>query len=125
MEKYRFKKIRLRNSVIETINGTKQLIVWNGETVNGVNPDNGKLYWSVDFKPEYGMAIGAPRVWNDLVFVMGFNGKSGAIKISKDSRSASLLWGLDRRLGVAGTFIPLTSMMDTFIQEDKRSFSMH
>ena len=98
------KKSGYGTPVIETINGTKQLIVWNGETVNGVNPDNGKSYWSVDFKPEYGMAIGAPRVWNDLVFVMGFNGKSGAIKISKDSRSASLLWGLDRRLGVAGTF---------------------
>lgn len=90
--------------IIETINGTKQLIVWNGETVNGVDPDTGQLYWSVKFKPEYGMAIGAPRIWKDLVFVMGFNGKSGTIKVAKDSKSASLLWGLDRRLGVAGTF---------------------
>ena len=90
--------------IIETINGTKQLIIWNGETVNGVDPDTGQLYWSVKFKPEYGMAIGAPRIWKDLVFVMGFNGKSGTIKVAKDSKSASLLWGLDRRLGVAGTF---------------------
>ncbi len=88
--------------VIETIHGTEQLIVWHGETVNGVDPDTGKIYWSVNFKPEFGMAIGAPRVWNDLVYVMGYNGKSGTVKVSKDSRSASLLWGLDRRLGVAG-----------------------
>ena len=37
--------------VIETINGTNQLIVWHGESVNSVNPENGELYWSVDFKP--------------------------------------------------------------------------
>tara|TARA_B100001175_G_scaffold311004_1_gene314836 strand:- start:704 stop:2065 length:1362 start_codon:yes stop_codon:yes gene_type:complete len=88
--------------VIETINGTNQLIVWHGESVNSVNPENGELYWSVDFKPEFGMAIGAPRIWNDLIYVMGYNGKSGTIRVSKDSKSAELLWGLDRRLGVAG-----------------------
>ncbi|NIP98487.1 MAG: PQQ-binding-like beta-propeller repeat protein, partial [Akkermansiaceae bacterium] len=88
--------------VIETVNGHRQLLVWDAENVNGLNPDTGEVYWSVSFKPEFGMAIGAPRVWKDLVYVMGFNGKSGAIRVGADGRSARLVWGRDLRKGVAG-----------------------
>ena len=88
--------------VIETINGHLQLLVWDAENVNGLDPDTGTVYWSVPFKPEYGMAIGAPRVWKDLVFVMGFNNKSAAIRVAPDGRSARLAWGRNLRKGVAG-----------------------
>lgn len=88
--------------VIETINGHRQLLVWDAENVNGLDPDTGALHWSVPFKPEYGMAIGAPRVWKDLVFVMGFNNKSGAVRVAPDGRSARLVWGRNLRKGVAG-----------------------
>ena len=88
--------------VIETINGHRQLLVWDAENVNGLDPETGAVHWSVAFKPEYGMAIGAPRVWKDLVFVMGFNNKSGAVRVAPDGKSARLAWGRNLRKGVAG-----------------------
>ena len=48
------------------------------------------------------MAVGAPRVWKDLVYVMGFNGKSAAIRVDTEGRSAKVAWGRDLRKGVAG-----------------------
>ncbi|MEO1835423.1 MAG: PQQ-binding-like beta-propeller repeat protein [Akkermansiaceae bacterium] len=88
--------------VIESINGHRQLLVWDAENVNGLNPKTGKVYWSVSYKPDYGMSIGAPRVWKDLVYVMGYNGKSAAIRVTPDGKSAKLVWGRDLRKGVAG-----------------------
>lgn len=88
--------------VIETVNGHRQLLVWDAENLNGLDPESGKVFWSVPFKPEYGMAIGAPRVWKDLIFVMGFNNKSGVIRVAADGQSARLVWGRNIRKGVAG-----------------------
>nr|MBR9810797.1 PQQ-binding-like beta-propeller repeat protein [bacterium] len=88
--------------VIETVNGHRQLLVWDAENVNGLDPKTGEVFWSVEFKPEYGMAVGAPRVWKDLVYVMGFNGKSAAIRVDSEGRSAKVAWGRDLRKGVAG-----------------------
>ena len=88
--------------MIETVNGHRQLLVWDAENVNGLDPKTGEVFWSVEFKPEYGMAVGAPRVWKDLVYVMGFNGKSAAIRVDSEGRSAKVAWGRDLRKGVAG-----------------------
>lgn len=90
--------------VIHTINGTEQLLVWHGESVNSLNPDTGELFWSIPFKPAYGMSVGAPVVADDLVYVMGYNGKSTAIRVSHDGRSAERVWGPHPKLGVAGVF---------------------
>jgi outer membrane protein assembly factor BamB len=88
--------------VIANIHGKRQLLIWHGEAVNGLDPKSGEVFWSAPFKPEYGMSIGAPRVWKDLVFVMGFNRKSGALRVAPDSKSAELAWGLDIRKGGSG-----------------------
>ena len=88
--------------VMATIHGKCQLLIWHGEALNGLDPETGELWWTAPFKPEFGMSIGAPRVHEDLVFVMGFNRKSGAVRVARDCRSAELAWGFDNRLGAAG-----------------------
>ena len=59
MEKFRFNKPGYGTPIIETINGTKQLSFGMVKQLM-VDPDTGQLYWSVKFKPEYGMAIELP-----------------------------------------------------------------
>ena len=88
--------------VIAKIHGLEQLLVWHGDGVASLEPSTGKLHWYVEIKPLYGMSIGAPRVYNDLIHVMGFNGVSAAIRVAPDNRSAETLWGPNSRLGVAG-----------------------
>ena len=41
--------------------GLRQLVIWHAESLNSLNAETGKLYWSVPLVPEYGMAIMAPR----------------------------------------------------------------
>ncbi len=89
---------------IVNINDLEQLLVWHGDAVVSLDPAKGTTHWSATIKPTFAMAIGAPRVYRDLVFVMGYNGVSGTIKVAPDNRSAELLWGPDRRMGVAGVF---------------------
>ena len=98
------KKSGYSTLVIRIINGIESLLVWHGESVNALDPDNGNLIWSVPFKPTYGMSIAAPVVWKNLVYVMGFSAKSGVIEVSEGGEAARLLWGPSPRLGVAGVF---------------------
>lgn len=90
--------------VITTINGREMVLIWHGESVNALDPSSGKLIWTVPFKPAYGMAIAAPVVDKDLIYIMGFNAVSGAIRVGPDGSSASIAWGPSPRLGVAGVF---------------------
>ena len=32
----------------------------NGDAVEGLDPESGKVYWAVDVKPTFGMSIGHP-----------------------------------------------------------------
>lgn len=90
--------------VIREIHDKEVLLVWHGESVNALNPNTGDIYWTVPFQPHYGMAISPPMVIDDLIYVMGFNAKSGVIKVPSGGQSPSLLWGPSPRLGVAGVF---------------------
>jgi CubicO group peptidase (beta-lactamase class C family)/outer membrane protein assembly factor BamB len=88
--------------VIATIHGLEQLLIWHGDGVAALEPSTGKQHWFAKVKPLYGMSIGAPRVHNDLIHVMGYKGVSAAIRVAPDNRSAEVLWGPDLRIGVAG-----------------------
>ena len=46
--------------------GVRQLIVWHPESVNGLDPETGKLFWSVPFGPvENDVSIATPRLFRD------------------------------------------------------------
>jgi outer membrane protein assembly factor BamB len=77
---------------IITAGGTRQLIIWTAESINSVNPETGKPYWSIDLVPEYGMAIMAPRQAGDLLYAGGIGWKSALIKLALDKPAAELLW---------------------------------
>ena len=41
--------------------GTKQLLIWDADKLNSLNPETGKVYWSIPLKPSFEMSIMAPR----------------------------------------------------------------
>ena len=88
--------------LIRHLGGKRQLLVWHSDALEALNPENGKLYWSVKIKPTYAMSIGQPVVEGNRVFVMGFNRVSACIEVSKDGQSAKLLWKGNTRRGIAG-----------------------
>ena len=72
--------------------GKRQLIIWHSESINGLDPETGSVYWSVPLKPQYGMAIMAPRKSGDFLFAGGIGFVSLALKLSADKPAATEVW---------------------------------
>jgi hypothetical protein len=72
--------------------GKRQLIIWNGEAVNGLDPETGKVYWTEDAQTYMGMAISTPRKLGDWLFLTGTNNTSKMFRLDSDQPGAKLAW---------------------------------
>lgn len=72
--------------------GARQLLIWHPESLNSLDPESGKLYWSVPLVPDYGMSIMSPRQLGDLLFAGGIGGKSVLLKLAADRPAATEVW---------------------------------
>jgi outer membrane protein assembly factor BamB len=81
--------------------GARQLLIWHAQSLNSLDPESGKLYWSVPLVPEFGMAIMAPRQSGDLVFAGGIGGKSVLLKLAADRPAASEVWRGSMKTGAS------------------------
>lgn len=78
-------------SIIEA-GGTRQLLIWTPETLNALNPENGKVYWSQPLQPEYGMSIAIPKKHGNLLFASGIGAVAAAFKLTDSKPGAELAW---------------------------------
>ncbi len=76
--------------VIYTLAGKRQLIIWHPESVNGLNPETGELYWSQPFTVGANLTIPMPRQAGDLLFLTSFY--NGALMLKFDGDKPSVLW---------------------------------
>ena len=45
--------------VICQVGGQRQLVIWHGDAVNGLDPTTGEVFWSVPFQATFAMTIGS------------------------------------------------------------------
>jgi len=90
--------------MIHELEGERQLIVWHSDSVNGLDPKTGELFWSEPFEATFAMAVGAPQREGRSLFLMSFNRQSARIDIGADRRSAETVWRGDTKIGVGGVF---------------------
>jgi hypothetical protein len=88
--------------IIYEFGGLRQIIIWHGGAVNGLNPENGEVYWSVPFKTQTAMSIGAPQKEGNSLFLMGFNRRSARIEVAESGRSAEIVWEGNPKRGIDG-----------------------
>jgi outer membrane protein assembly factor BamB len=83
--------------IIVNQGGQDVLACWTGESVSGLNPMTGELYWSIEMLPR-NMPIGVPTpaVQDDLLFVSSFYDGSLLIKLDQSKPAAETVW---RRIG--------------------------
>jgi outer membrane protein assembly factor BamB len=72
--------------------GVKQLLIWHPEKLVSVNPDDGKRYWDVPLKPEYGMSIMSPVHAGDRLFAGGIGWAGVTLKLDKDKPAVTEVW---------------------------------
>jgi len=80
--------------------GTRQLLIWDAEKLNSLNPENGKVYWTQPLQPDYGMAIMAPQKHGDLLYASGIGNVGAAFRLSDERPAAELVWKGDSTSGV-------------------------
>ena len=72
--------------------GTKQLLIWHPESLNSLNPETGKAYWSVPLKPDYSMSVTAPRLEGDYLYASGIGNVSALLKLNPEKPAAEVVW---------------------------------
>jgi outer membrane protein assembly factor BamB len=72
--------------------GTRQLLVWHSESINSLDPETGKVYWSVPLAPAFSMSITAPQKLGDYLFTSGMGTKAVLLKLAADKPAAAEVW---------------------------------
>ena len=72
--------------------GKRQLILWHPESINGLDPETGRVFWSQPFAVRSGLSVPTPRKENDLLLVSCFYNGSMMLKLRPNEPAADLLW---------------------------------
>lgn len=78
-------------SVIESA-GKRQLLIWTADSLNSLNPESGKIYWTKDLKPDYGMSIMIPKKHGSHLFASGIGTVGALFKLNEKEPGAELVW---------------------------------
>ena len=72
--------------------GRRQLIIWHPEAVNALDPETGRVLWSVPQPTRQNVSIAMPRQHGDLLFVSSFYNGSLMLRLDSQTPGASVLW---------------------------------
>ena len=86
-------------SIIEA-GGVRQLIIWDADKINGLNPETGAVYWSEGLKPSYGMSIMAPQQSGDTLYAAGIGFVGATLTLDAKKPGAKIAKMLDKKKAV-------------------------
>lgn len=89
--------------------GRKELIIWTPETLNGLNPDDGAVRWSVPLEPSFGMSIVAPVQSGQRLFAAGVGDVGVMLDLSTGDQPTPM-WKSSKTLGIGPVHSPVLSV---------------
>jgi len=72
--------------------GKRQLILPNPIAINSIDPDTGKLYWTIPYEASNGSIIMSPIQSGKYLFVGGYSDKNMLIELDANTPTAKQLW---------------------------------
>ena len=73
--------------------GKQVLVVWTGQNIVGMDPENGDVHWKEEFKPQRMVInIATPVVENNYVFLTSFYDGSMLLKLDDEALSVKKIW---------------------------------
>jgi outer membrane protein assembly factor BamB len=82
--------------VIVEAGGKKQLILWTPEGADSVDPQTGRVYWSVPFKSRSGLTVSTPRQEGNLLFFTSFYNGSLMLQQDTNKPAVTTLWQTEK-----------------------------
>ncbi len=78
--------------VIYSVGGKRQLIIWHPSAVNGLDPETGKVFWSVPFAVKASLTVPMPRLDGDRLFLTSFYNGPLMLKLDADGKTPEIVW---------------------------------
>lgn len=76
--------------MIYEVGGRRQLIVWHPESVNGLDPETGRVLWTQRFPVRAGLSVPTPRLRGDRLFITSFYEGPLLLRLTDDP--PTVLW---------------------------------
>lgn len=70
--------------------GKKELIVWSGDGIFSIDPQNGTSHWDIPWPLRFALSVPTPRQYNDLLFFTCFYNGSTLLDLEQDP--PAVLW---------------------------------
>ncbi|HVV72110.1 MAG TPA: PQQ-binding-like beta-propeller repeat protein, partial [Verrucomicrobiae bacterium] len=74
------------------INDKRQIIIFDPDSVNSLEPDTGRVLWSIPFKSNTGLSVATPRQMEDRLFFTCFYNGSLMLRFDSGTPSPTTLW---------------------------------
>ncbi len=78
--------------MIYKVGNTRQLIIWHPESINSLDPETGKVYWTQPYTSRSGLSIPTPRLKDDMLFITSFYNGPIALRLDPEKPEASVVW---------------------------------
>lgn len=78
--------------VICDFGGRRQLVVWSPEAVASLDPESGRLLWTVPFESRSGLTIATPRQHGTRLFLTTFYNGPLMLDVAPDGSGAKVVW---------------------------------
>jgi outer membrane protein assembly factor BamB len=98
----KWKALSMKNSfvgyappMVFKVGDKRQLIVWDPEKVNGLDPETGAALWQTDkdtFRCKNSLTVSTPRLDGDRLFITAFYEGGLMLKLNKDKPGVSVVW---------------------------------
>lgn len=85
-------KISYSAPVLIRQSGKPVVVVWTAESLSGLDPSNGEVYWKISFNLRMGMGISTPVKYGDYLFVSSFYSGSLLVKLGQQTTTAEKVW---------------------------------
>ena len=68
------------------------MVVWTENSLSGLNPETGEVFWRFPWDVGSGMSIATPVLYKDHIFVSAFYSGSLLVKLGEDYTTAEKVW---------------------------------
>ncbi len=82
--------------VIYETGGQRQLIIFHPESANSLDPETGRIYWSVPRQARSGLSVAMPRRLGDLLFFTSFYNGSLMLRLDQTKPAATTIWQTEK-----------------------------
>ncbi len=86
--------------------GRRELVIWHPQSINGLEPNTGRVLWTTDLVPDYGMSINPPRQSNEYLFVGGIYNKAVLLRLAKGAPGVEEVWRASNEIGIGPVHSP-------------------